>query len=128
MIDRLRSAAPVACVLVAGFVLAACASTSSGAFSEPEAPTLIQVTNRNLNRVVIEALSTGRSRRLGEVETNGTETFRLPETMSTLDLRIVVDPVGPVGSFVTPEVQAGPGDLIIVTVEPNINLTRVTVR
>ena len=124
-----RRAFTTASALAVGLVLAACASTSSGgsAFDEDD-EVLIEVSNRNVNRVVIQALSTGRERRLGEVETNGTRTFTLPQTMSALDLRLRIDPIGPSGSFITPEIPAGPGDRIIVTVEPNISLTRVTVR
>lgn len=128
MARRARRVLTTTLVLALGLTLAACASSSGGsAFSENE-EVLIEVTNRNLNRIVVEAISTGRERRLGEVETNGTRTFTLPQTMSALDLRIRIDPIGPSGSFVTPEIPAGPGDTIVLTVEPNISLTRVTVR
>lgn len=129
MMVRAKKAVPTLCAAAVALFVAACASTpNAGGYVNGEAATIVQVENLNPNRVVIDALSGGIDRRLGAVETSSTDEFLLPETVSLLDLQIVVDPVGPLGSFMTPRINAGPGDIIEITVEPQLDLTTVSVR
>lgn len=111
----------------AAVLLAACASTPNVGPGENQA-TVIEVQNLNQNRVVIDAVSGGVDRRLGAVETTNTDDFVLPESVSLLDLQILVDPVGPPGQFLSSRVQALPGDVVEVKVQPDLDLTTVTVR
>lgn len=129
MMMRAKKAFPTRCAAAMGLFLAACASTpSSGGYIDRDAATIVQVQNLNTNRVVIDAVSGGIDRRLGEVETGATDDFMLPQAVSLLDLQLLVDPVGPPGTFITDRIQAGPGDIIELTVEPQLDLTRVSVR
>ena len=127
MLWNTKGTLPMAGVAVLGLLLGGCASTPERLHRENQA-TVIQVQNLNQNRVVVDALSGGIDRRLGAVETTETDDFVLPESISLTDLQILVDPVGPAGSYLSDRVAALPGDLVEVRVQPNLDLTTVTVR
>ncbi|MGD8288675.1 MAG: hypothetical protein PVI31_08645 [Gemmatimonadota bacterium] len=124
---KMKRAVPVTVVAALGLFLGGCASAPNARPGRNQA-TVVQVQNLNQNRIVVDAVSGGIDRRLGEVETGATDDFMLPQTVSLLDLQILVDPVGPPGSFMTDRINAGPGDLIELAVQPNLGLTTVSVR
>lgn len=117
---------PVAGIAALGLFLSACATAPDIDPGQNRA-TVIQVQNLNLNRVRVEAVSGGVERRLGEVESTNTDDFVLPRGVSLSDLQILVDPIGPSQYYLSPRVLALPGDLIEVTVTPNLALTTVEV-
>jgi len=116
----IRRAVPILALTFAS-ALTACATAGTGDGYSPDAVTVVQVTNNNASRIVVDAVSLGIDRRLGEVETNSTESFVLPRSILLSDLQLLLDPVGPPGSFLTPRIVADLGDVVQVTVAPNLN-------
>jgi len=108
--------------------LTGCATAANGDGYAPDAVTVVEVTNNNTNRIVVDALSLGIDRRLGEVETGSTESFVLPKSVNLSDVQILIDPIGPPGSFLTDRLNVGLGDVIQVTVQPNLGMTTVAMR
>lgn len=122
-----KKAVPVGMLAVAA-ALTGCATTASGDGYAPQTVTVVEVTNNNASRVVVDAISLGIDRRLGEVETSSTESFILPKSVSLSDVEIRIDPIGPPGSFLTDRLNVGLGDVIQVTVQPNLGMTTVAMR
>lgn len=91
-------------------------------------PAVLQVSNFHPLRIVVRAVSAGQEYRLGEVETANTETFALPNRARDLDLRVRLDPIGSRESYLTRDIHAGPGDVIEITVEGRLAMTRVNIR
>lgn len=118
-----RKAVPIGALVLAS-ALGACATTASGSGYSPDAETVVQVSNRNASRIVVSVVSLGMTRRLGEVETNGSGSFTLPTGINLADLQILLDPVGPSGSFLTPRMVAHRGDVIVITIPANLAATQ----
>lgn len=113
----IRRAVPILALAFAS-ALTACATAGTGDGYAPDEVTVVQVTNNNTSRIVVDAISLGIDRRLGEVETNRTASFVLPANVVLSDLQILLDPIGPPESFLTPRIIADRGDVIEVTVAP----------
>ena len=105
----------------------ACSGNAPRGREAPEA-TLVRVQNFNPLRVTVEVVSSGNDRRLGQVETNATETFTLPRGVNPYGLRIRVDPIGSTEVFLSDALTPSPGDAIDVQVQSNLGLTSVTLR
>jgi len=118
-----KRAVPIVALAFAS-ALTACATTGSGDGYSPDAVTAVEVTNNNANRIVVSVVSLGMTRRLGEVETNGAESFVLPRGINLADIQILLDPVGPSGSFLTPRMVAHRGDVIVITIPANLAATQ----
>jgi len=117
-----KKAIPIVAVVLAAS-LAACATSSSGAGYSTDEVTVVNVTNNNASRIVVSVVSLGMTRRLGEVETNGAESFTLPRGINLADLQILLDPVGPSGSFLTPRMVLHRGDVVQITIPANLQAT-----
>lgn len=113
----------------AGILAAGCATAPAPEMGTPGEPsTVVEVTNHHPQLVVVEATSSGFDQRLGQVETNDTETFELPSNLEVSDLRIRIEPVGSTETYLSPRVSVATNDVVTVTVESNLALTTVAVR
>ena len=121
-----KKAVPILALTIAS-ALTACATAGTGDGYSPDAVTVVEVTNNNASTIVVDAVSLGIDRRLGQIETNTTESFILPRSVVLTDLQLLVNPIGPPGSYLTPRIVADLGDVIEVTVPANLSSTTFTV-
>lgn len=130
-VGRRAVLATVAALLVIVATTSACSTRgrdTSG--SRPErGTTVVEVDNGNFADVTVYALSTGQYYRLGEVSGHGRATLRLPRQLDTVrDLRLVADPIGSRVSYFSDAVLFEPGDRLVLSVGPTMNLSTVSVR
>ncbi len=113
-------------ILLLGPLLAACASGGGGVSDDPELDALthvpdsvfVVVTNRYRLDVNIYAVLFSSRQRLGVVTTNNTAEFVVRGAMATgTDFRIMADPIGGGGSYVTERLLVRKGDVVEVTVQ-----------
>ena len=109
--------------LVVATSLAACATSAPAGGYAAEEATVVEVTNNNSSRITVSAVSLGMDRRLGDVETNGTASFTLPRGLNLADVQILLDPIGPSGSFLTPRMVLHRGDVVRIRIPANLQAT-----
>lgn len=102
-----------------------CASTPNP--ERADIPTSVEVRNSNSLAVTVDAVSLGQDYRLGTVGTTDTESFTLPDAVNLTDVRILVEPIGSTGNYLSRELLVTPGDRIEVDVESALKLTTVVV-
>jgi hypothetical protein len=116
------------CIAVTlGLATAGCATTPQEDTGEA-GETVVEVTNNHPVEVTVQAVSSGADQRLGQVETNETQRFELPENVTVEDLRIQVEPVGSTDRYLSPSISVSDGDRVTVNVASNLDLTTVAVR
>jgi len=118
-------AAATALLPIAGAAQVAARETEH---SEP-APLTVHVENHNwLDMHVYASRSGGPLRSLGMVTSMSSGTFRLPAdlAMAGTDLRMVVDPIGGSGIYVSQPLLVNPGGEILVTVQNTLELSYTT--
>lgn len=127
----LQPASSLLLVLVVATSLASgpgCAS-SEPRRQRPTGPVLVEITNHNVLDMNVYVVSGSQTIRLGTVTTNRTETFELPTSLSPArSLRLLVDPIGARSGFLTDEVVANPGDVVQLTVQPNLPTSTTSIR
>jgi hypothetical protein len=125
MVRRRTSAA---LLLLALALLTGCGGNEASLDRTAPRLTTVEVTNKNVQTVRIDAVSLGSVHRLGLVDTMETRRFRLPKHVSPTSLRIRVDPVGGRGGYTSPELRWSPGDVIDVDVLASLDMTQVYAR
>lgn len=105
------------------------ATSPSAAVSKAEARTRIEVTNDNWNAVDVYLMRAGMAQRLGMVQTGSSRTFKMPRIYEQPggDVRLVVEPIGPLYGYVSDPVIFSPGQRIQMNVEPDLFMSTVTV-
>lgn len=117
-----------ALLLAATALLPMAVAAQEGAQNEP-APLTVHVENHNwLDMHVYASRAGGPLRSLGMVTSMSSGTFRLPEdlAMAGTDLRMVVDPIGGSGIYVSQPLLASPGGEIVITVQNTLALSYTT--
>lgn len=96
---------------------------------QPAGPVTVEVTNHNVLDVTVFGVAGSQTQRLGIVSTSATQSFELPRGLFTASgLRLLIDPVGAIGGFLTDELQVAPGDTVSLTVMPILTASTTAVR
>ena len=113
-------------ILMLGPLLPACASGGGGASDDPELDALthvpdtvfVVVTNRYRLDVNVYALYMSTRKFLGVVTTNRTAEYAVRGNVAVgSNFRVLADPIGGSGSYVTDEILVRKGDVVEVTVQ-----------
>ena len=113
-------------ILMFGPLLAACASGGGGGSDDPELDALthvpdtvfVVVKNRYRLDVNIYALYMSTRKFLGVVTTNRTSEFAVRGNVATgNNFRVLADPIGGTGNYVTDEILVRKGDVVQVTIQ-----------
>lgn len=119
---------PIVFLLAAS--LAGCASAGDGARSSSMAErTRVRVANHNWSDMNVFIDRDGVRTRLGTVTTASSRTFMIPRGVMSVSgtLRLVADPIGGSGVYVTSPLLVSPGQLVEFTIENHVNLSSFTV-
>lgn len=111
--------------------MAGCASTGGGATASSSMVerTRVRVANHNWSDMNVFIDRDGVRTRLGTVTTASSRTFMIPRGVMTVSgtLRLVADPIGGSGVYVTSPLLVSPGQLVEFTIENHVNLSSYTV-
>lgn len=123
--DRTRA---VGALLVAA--LAAACATPGGTPAVERGAAYVEVTNANLLDADVYVVSGGQQHRLGFVPTNGRERFEIASRLIAPPghLRVAADLLASNGSFVSEELRIGPGDVIRLMVQPDVDTSYVVLQ
>lgn len=90
--------------------------------------TAIRVRNDNWNTVDVFAWRDGQTVRLGMVDTGSASTFKLPRDFAEFgDVRLLVEPIGPLYGYLSNPVIFSPGQTIKLDVGPTLDLSTISV-
>lgn len=121
---------PIVAILLAGGLIlgAACAGTTWGKVAR--GPAYVEVHNANLLDADVYLLSGGQQHRLGLVVTNARERFRVAPGLVAPPgyLRVAADLMASNAHFVSEEIALGPGDVVRLVVQPDIDTSYVVLR
>jgi len=89
--------------------------------------TTVHVINDNWNDMTVYAVTNGYRRRLGTVTSFTSRVLTLPPTLLILndELRLVADPIGSRGVYVSEPLVVNAGDVVEWTVRNNIRLSNI---
>jgi hypothetical protein len=113
-------------ILLLGPLLAACASGGGGGSDDPELDALthvpdtvfVVVKNRYRQDVNVFALYMSTRKFLGVVTTNRTTEYALRGSVAVgTNFRVLADPIGGTGNYVTDEILVRKGDVVEVTIQ-----------
>lgn len=92
-------------------------------------PAMVRVENQNYADMNVYVVQSGMRRRLGTVPGLSTHRFTLPRDvpLETMDIRLLADPVGGVGTYLSPAVQVHPGQEMDLTVAAALHLSSLAV-
>jgi hypothetical protein len=95
---------------------------------QPELPVSVMVTNYNWSDVTVYAVQGGARSRLGTVVTNGTRTFTLPRSFSHIagEIRLLADPIGPLGGFDSGPILLVPGQQVALSLMEQLPVSHVS--
>ncbi len=108
--------------------LVAVPAAAQTAAEESETPrTTVRVINDNWNDITVYAVRNGYRRRLGTVTSFTSRVLTLPPTLLILndELRLVADPIGSRGVYVSEPLVVNAGDVVEWTVRNNIRLSNI---
>ncbi len=108
--------------------LEAVPAAAQTAAEESETPrTTVRVINDNWNDITVYAVRNGYRRRLGTVTSFTSRVLTLPPTLliPSDGLRLVADPIGSRGVYVTEPLVVNAGDVVEWTVRNNIRLSNI---
>lgn len=88
----------------------------------------VHVENDGWLDIGVYAVVTGVPMYLGHVGGLSEETFDLPENLRTSDLRLLADPIGGFGHYLTEPLRLSPGDLVDLKVEDDLRFSTFTIR
>ena len=114
-------------------VPAAAAQTASEERSETPAAvsqrTTVRVVNNNWHDIRVYAVRGGYRRRLGTVTSLTSSVLTLPPTflIQTNDLRLIADPIGRRGAFVSEPLVVNPGDVVEWRLWNHIELSNIII-
>ncbi len=112
-------------------VPAAVAQTASEGSSETPAAvsvrTTVRVVNNNWHDIAVYAVRAGYRRRLGTVTSLTSSVFTLPPTflVQSEELRLIANPIGRRGAFVSEPLVVNPGDVVEWRLWNNIELSNI---
>lgn len=98
--------------------------------AQTEQAPMLKVTNNNwLDMHIYVSRPAGPLLSLGVVTTNSTMKFRLPEGAmdAGAGLRVVADPIGATGIYVSPDILVGPKSDVVLDLENTLALSHVSV-
>ncbi len=118
---------------VAALVAVSGAAAQTASKERSEAPaavserTTVRVVNDNWHDITVYAVRGGYRRRLGTVSSFTRRAFTLPPTflIPSDELRLVADPIGRRGAFVSEPLVVNPGDVVEWRLRNNIGLSNV---
>ncbi|MGH7504079.1 MAG: hypothetical protein ACRELX_00435 [Longimicrobiales bacterium] len=118
--------------LVMAITSGACASAAGGS-DRPAAAgdgTSLVVENNKWMDVVVYAVRSGRTERLGMVTSATSERFELPgwATFGSGDLQLLIDPIGSDHTFRTAAIPLTAGDALSLRVENHLPLSSLFIR
>ncbi len=89
--------------------------------------TTVRVVNDNWNDITVYAFRNGYRRRLGTVTSFTNRVFVLPRAflVPSSDLRLIADPIGPRGTYVSEALVVNPGDVVEWRLLNNIRLSNI---
>lgn len=115
--------------------LGACMSSQLGAarpLDNPPAPggALVTVENRHVQSMRVYLVRGATPIPLGSVDTLERRTFAVPTSVlgHSGTLRLMADPLGAADTFVSPTIQAAPGDHVEWSLAPSLRLSTFSVR
>lgn len=126
----MRAFAALAVVASAAAPHALRAQQEGGASSAPAEAPVLRVHNYNwLDMHIYVSRSSGPLLSLGVVTTNSTMTFNLPDDVTGADagLRVVADPIGDTGVWVSPDILVGPRSDVVLDLENSLPLSHVSI-
>ena len=108
--------------------LVAVPAAAQTAAEESEMPrTTVRVINDNWNDITVYAFRAGYRRLLGTVTSFTSRVFTLPPTflIPSDELRLIADPIGRRGAYVSEALVVNAGDVVEWTVRNNIRLSNI---
>lgn len=127
-----------AAALVAAAVAPSGLAAQQGTRAQPEAratapqqEAIVRVTNNNwLDMHIYVSQEGGPLRSIGMVNSFQTAELKLPvgNSATWVPLRIVADPIGGSGIYVSPDILGGTGDEVLLTIANSLPLSWMTVR
>jgi len=113
-------------------LLAACASSRAVQVrsSAVDRALPLQVQNDNTADVDVYAMSGGQVTRLGTVTGLSSDTLQIPATAVTrgTELRLLADPIGAYGAYLSDPILASTGDVLVLRVASQLALSTVVTR
>lgn len=104
-------------------LVAACSGTRRergvASMDDPRAGSSVTITNQSWLQVVMYVERSGQRVRLGDVQSQGTRTFRLPSGLQYGTIRFVADPVGSSNTAQSFDTSLSPGQSISLTIPPS---------
>lgn len=112
-------------LLVGGLTLGA----PSGGVAQENAPIDVVVINHAFLSMHVYVVQLGQRRTLGVVGALSQQKFALPRPVaeSDRDFQILAHPISDQSSFETEDILASPGQKVVLTLENNLNLSRIYV-
>lgn len=126
-----HNAKKAAAWILCAFALGCAGQDGTATAGQPaaDAAVAVSVQNDNWQDITVYALVSGTQHRLGTVSTSQVSEFVLPRSLAfASDLRIMLDPIGRAGRFVSGRLAVNPGDVIEIRVANTLSMSSVTVR
>ncbi len=115
--------------LTVAAIVAVPALAAQTASEEKSERTTVRVVNDNWNDITVYAFRNGYRRRLGTVTSFTNRVFALPRAflIPSSDLRLIADPIGPRGAYVSEALVVNAGDVVEWRLRNNLGLSDVFV-
>lgn len=114
------------------FVFGACAARAPSPFAEStrEEEIRVEVRNDNYLDVTVYVMRDGMSYRLGDVTGSSSATLEIPpsQVLAALGIRLLVNPIGSRGAYLSEPIMANPGDTIALRVASVLRMSSWSVR
>jgi hypothetical protein len=114
------------------FVLGACAARAPSPFAEAtrEEEIRVEVRNDNYLDVTVYVMRDGMSYRLGDVTGSSSATLEIPpsQVLAAMGVRLLVNPIGSRGAYLSEPIMAGPGDTITLRVASVLRMSSWSMR
>jgi hypothetical protein len=94
-----------------------------------EVPAVVRVRNQNYADINVYLVQTGMRRRLGTVPGLSTQRFTVPRDvpLEAADIRLLADPIGGSGTYLSPAVQVHPGQEMDLVIAASLHLSSLAV-
>ncbi len=102
----------------------------AGALAGQPAPAnavAVDVQNNNWNDVDVYAVAHGTVQRLGTITSQNKADLRIPASLASPDLQLLIVPIGGTQNYLTDVINASPGQTVHLRVENTLDLTTLTV-
>ncbi len=113
--------------LTVAAIVAVPALAAQTASEEKSERTTVRVVNDNWNDITVYAFRNGYRRRLGTVTSFTNRVFALPRAflIPSSDLRLIADPIGPRGTYVSEAIVVTDGDVVEWRLRNNLALSNI---